>query len=119
MRPERARVRILELAATQLENGEAFHQCQLPDKKGNEAIGGEFNDDPPWLVLSTAAYIRGTGPWKSLIERVPFQDQPSTEVPFTSTFAEAFSTFWTGWGRLVYPSSGGLERLSQPEHLLR
>jgi len=56
--PQRARQRILDLAATQLPNGGAYHQYQPLTKRGNNDIGSNFNDDPLWLVLSTAAYLR-------------------------------------------------------------
>ena len=56
--PERARERILDLASTQLEDGGAYHQYQPLTKRGNNEIGGGFNDDPLWLILSTAAYIK-------------------------------------------------------------
>lgn len=58
--PERARQRILDIAATQLSDGTCFHQYQPLTKKGNADIGGGFNDDPLWLILSTCAYIRET-----------------------------------------------------------
>ncbi len=46
MIPERARERILDLAATQLESGGAYHQYQPLTKRGNAEVGGNFNDDP-------------------------------------------------------------------------
>jgi cellobiose phosphorylase len=49
--PERARERILDIAATQFEDGGAYHQYQPLTKRGNDAIGGNFNDDPLWLIL--------------------------------------------------------------------
>ena len=58
--PQRARERILDLASTQLEDGGAYHQYQPLTKKGNNEIGGNFNDDPLWLISSTAAYIKET-----------------------------------------------------------
>jgi cellobiose phosphorylase len=81
MLPERSRQRILDLAATQLENGGAFHQYQPLTKKGNHAIGSNFNDDPLWLVLSTAAYIKETGDWGILEAEAPYENQPGTEKP--------------------------------------
>jgi len=81
MVPERARERILDLAATQLENGGAYHQYQPLTKRGNDAVGSNFNDDPAWLVLSTAAYLRETGDWSILDEPVPYENQPGTETP--------------------------------------
>ena len=68
MIPDKARARILELAATQLSDGGAYHQYQPLTRKGNNDIGGEFNDDPLWLVLSTVAYIKETGDYSILDE---------------------------------------------------
>lgn len=70
--PERARERILDIAATQFEDGNAYHQYQPLTKKGNFDIGGGFNDDPLWLILGTAAYIKETGDYTILDEPVAF-----------------------------------------------
>lgn len=70
--PDRARERILDIAATQLEDGGAYHQYQPLTKKGNNEIGGGFNDDPLWLILSVAAYIKETGDYGILDEQVAF-----------------------------------------------
>jgi cellobiose phosphorylase len=72
--PERARERILDIAATQFEDGGAYHQYQPLTKRGNDAIGGNFNDDPMWLILSTSAYIKETGDYTILEEQVPFDN---------------------------------------------
>ena len=82
--PERARQRILDLAATQMRSGGAYHQYQPLTKRGNDAIGGDFNDDPLWLVLSTAAYIKETGDWGILDEMVPYENAPGSEQPLYS-----------------------------------
>ncbi|MBN1556540.1 MAG: glycosyl transferase [Lentisphaerae bacterium] len=75
--PDRARRRILDIAATQLEDGSAYHQYQPLTRRGNAEIGGHFNDDPLWLILSTSAYIKETGDWAVLDEPVPFDHDPS------------------------------------------
>jgi cellobiose phosphorylase len=80
MIPERARERILDLAATQLETGGAYHQYQPLTKRGNDAVGGNFNDDPLWLILSTVAYIKETGNFSILTEEVPYDNKPGTET---------------------------------------
>ena len=72
--PDRARERILDLAATQFEDGGCFHQYQPLTKKGNDAVGGDFSDDPLWLILSTAAYIKETGDYSILDEMVPYRN---------------------------------------------
>ena len=79
MIPGWARERILDLAATQLPNGGAYHQYQPLTKRGNNDVGSGFNDDPLWLVLSVAAYLKETGDWKILDEPLPFDNLPGTE----------------------------------------
>jgi cellobiose phosphorylase len=80
MAPARARQRILDLAATQLETGGAYHQYQPLTKRGNNDIGSGFNDDPLWLILGVAAYLKETGDWSILDEMAPFDNQAGTEA---------------------------------------
>ena len=75
--PEKAKERILDIAATQFEDGGAYHQYQPLTKRGNNEIGGNFNDDPLWLILSTSSYIKETGDWSILDEQVPFDNDQS------------------------------------------
>ncbi len=70
--PDRARERIIDIASTQFEDGGCYHQYQPLTKKGNNEIGGGFNDDPMWLICGTAAYIKETGDYSILDEQVPF-----------------------------------------------
>ena len=81
MIPERARGRILDLAATQLSSGGAYHQYQPLTKRGNDAVGSNFNDDPLWLVLAVAAYLKETADFNILDELVPYENTPGTETP--------------------------------------
>ncbi len=81
MVPARARERILDLATTQLETGGAYHQYQPLTKRGNHEIGSNFNDDPLWLVLAVAAYLKETGDWSILDEPVQYENRPGTEQP--------------------------------------
>ena len=74
--PERARERILDIAATQFRDGGCYHQFQPLTKKGNNDIGGGFNDDPLWLIAGTAAYIKETGDFGILDEKVPYDCNP-------------------------------------------
>ncbi len=78
MMPDRARARILDLASAQLVSGGAYHQYQPLTRRGNDEIGSGFNDDPLWLILSAAAYIKETGDWEVLEERVAYGDEPRT-----------------------------------------
>jgi cellobiose phosphorylase len=75
MIPERARERILDIAATQLSDGTCYHQYQPLTKKGNAEIGGDFYDDHLWLVLSTCAYIKETGDLSILDEGCGYADK--------------------------------------------
>ena len=77
--PDRARQRILDIAATQFEDGSAYHQYQPLTKKGNLDIGSGFNDDPLWLIAGTAAYLKETGDFSILDEMVDF-DNDSTKA---------------------------------------
>ena len=79
--PQRARERILDIAATQLPDGSAYHQYQPLTKRGNADIGGGFNDDPLWLVAAVAAYIRETGDEGILREACPFDNDEGLAAP--------------------------------------
>ena len=90
MIPQRARERILDIAATQFPDGSAYHQYQPLTKKGNLAVGSGFNDDPLWLIAGTDAYLRETGDWSILNEPVPFDTQPGTEQPLLEHLRRSF-----------------------------
>ncbi len=77
--PSRARERILDIAATQFPDGGCYHQYQPLTKRGNDGIGGGFNDDPLWLLFGTIAYLKETGDFSILEEMVPFDNVPGTE----------------------------------------
>jgi cellobiose phosphorylase len=77
--PDRARQRILDLAATQLPSGGAYHQYQPLTKRGNHDIGSDFNDDPLWMVLSVAAYLKESGDWNILDGFVQFDNKSGSE----------------------------------------
>ena len=72
--PERARERILDIAATQFPDGSAYHQYQPLTKRGNLDVGSGFNDDPMWLVAAVAAYLKETGDFSILDEKVAFDN---------------------------------------------
>ncbi len=81
MVPERARERILDIASTQLPNGGAYHQYQPLTKRGNNDVGSNFNDDPLWLILGVAAYLKESGDWSVLDALVPYDNAAGTETP--------------------------------------
>jgi len=90
MVPARARERILDLAATQLPTGGAYHQYQPLTKRGNNDVGGNFNDDPHWLILGVAAYLKETGDWSILDEPVPYDNHPGSEQPLYEHLERSF-----------------------------
>jgi len=81
MVPGRARERVLDLASTQLESGGAYHQYQPLTKRGNNDVGSNFNDDPLWLIVGVAAYLKETGDWSILDAPVPYDNRPGSETP--------------------------------------
>ena len=89
--PERARQRIIDIASTQFEDGSAYHQYQPLTKKGNAEIGGDFNDDPLWLILSVSAYIKETGDWGILDESVPYDNDESKATDLFGHLSRSFS----------------------------
>ena len=88
--PDRARERILDIAATQFEDGSAYHQYQPLTKKGNSDIGSGFNDDPLWLIAGTAAYIKETGDYTILDEMTPYDSDPSKATDFMEHLRRSF-----------------------------
>ena len=122
MVPERARERILDIAATQFPDGSAYHQYQPLTKRGNNDVGSGFNDDPLWLILGVAAYIKETGdagdPRRA--------GRRSTTRPGTETTAvrapRALVRLHARAPRPARPAADRarrLERLPQPQLLLR
>ena len=88
--PDRARERILDIAATQFEDGSAYHQYQPLTKKGNSDIGSGFNDDPLWLIAGTAAYIKETGDYSILDETTPYDSDASKATTFMEHLRRSF-----------------------------
>lgn len=88
--PKAVRERLLDLSATQLSDGSAYHQYQPLTKKGNAEIGGNFNDDPMWMILGSANYIKETGDWSILDEIVGFDDNPDAQATHFEHLTLAF-----------------------------
>ena len=88
--PDRARERLLDIAATQFEDGSAYHQYQPLTKKGNMDIGSGFNDDPLWLIAGCAAYIKETGDFSILDEQVDFDNDPTKAQPLMEHLKRSF-----------------------------
>jgi len=88
--PERARERILDIAATQFPDGSAYHQYQPLTKRGNFDVGSGFNDDPLWLIFGAAAYIKETGDVSILAEQVAFDNDESLAEPLMEHLRRSF-----------------------------
>ncbi len=91
--PERARERILDVAATQFPDGSAYHQYQPLTKRGNLAVGNGFNDDPLWLIYAVANYIKETGDFSILSERVDFDNDPALADSMAEHLRRSFRFF--------------------------
>ena len=104
--PERARERILDIAATQFEDGSAYHQYQPLTKKGNMDIGSGFNDDPLWLIAGCAAYIKETGDFSILDEQVDFDNDPTKAQPLMEHLKRSFDFTVTHLGPHKLPLIG-------------
>ncbi|HAU87224.1 MAG TPA: glycosyl transferase [Lachnospiraceae bacterium] len=88
--PDRARERIIDIASTQLQDGGAYHQYQPLTKRGNDAIGGNFNDDPLWLILAVVAYVKETGDYSILDVMTPFDNDMSVATPLKDHLKRSF-----------------------------
>ena len=106
MIPQRARERILDIAATQFPDGSAYHQYQPLTKKGNLAVGSGFNDDPLWLIAGTDAYLRETGDWSILDESVDFDNDPSLAQSLLEHLRRSFAYTRTHLGPHGLPLIG-------------
>ena len=104
--PERARERILDIAATQFEDGSAYHQYQPLTKKGNLDIGSGFNDDPLWLIAATSAYLKETGDFSILDEMVPFDNQVEKAQPLYEHLRRSYEYTATHLGPHKLPLIG-------------
>ena len=104
--PERARERILDIAATEFEDGSAYHQYQPLTKKGNLDIGSGFNDDPLWLIAAVSAYLKETGDLTILDEMVDFDNHPEKAAPLYEHLRRSFTYTKTHLGPHDLPLIG-------------
>ena len=104
--PHRARQRIIDIASTQFPDGGCYHQYQPLTKRGNNDIGGGFNDDPLWLIFGTVAYIKETGDFGILNEPVPYDNQPGSEAPLMEHLRVSFNHVVENLGPHALPLIG-------------
>lgn len=104
--PARARQRIIDIASTQFSDGGCYHQYQPLTKRGNNDIGGGFNDDPMWLIFGTVAYLKETGDFSILDEAVPFDNQVGTEKSLFHHLTVSFNHVIENLGPHLLPLIG-------------
>lgn len=104
--PDRARERILDIAATQFEDGSAYHQYQPLTKRGNAAVGGNFNDDPMWLVQSVTIYVKETGDFSILEEQVAYDNDDSKATTLFEHLTRSFNFITRNLGEHGLPLIG-------------
>lgn len=102
----RARQRIIDIASTQFSDGGCYHQYQPLTKRGNNDIGGGFNDDPMWLIFGTVAYLKETGDFSILDEAVPFDNQAGTEKSLFHHLTVSFNHVIENLGPHLLPLIG-------------
>jgi len=104
--PSRARERIIDIASTQFPDGGCYHQYQPLTKRGNNDIGGGFNDDPMWLIFGTVAYIKESGDFSILDEKVPFDNKPGSEKSLFHHLTVSFNHVIENLGPHMLPLIG-------------
>jgi len=104
--PARARQRIIDIASTQFPDGGCYHQYQPLTKRGNNDIGGGFNDDPMWLIFGTIAYLKETGDFSILDEPVPFDNQEGSEKSLFHHLTVSFDHVINNLGPHLLPLIG-------------
>lgn len=104
--PARARERLLDLAATMLRDGGAYHQYQPLTKMGNHELGTNFNDDPLWMIYAVAAYIKETGDVAVLDEIVPYENKAELSASMLDHMKRAFDHVCTKTGPHGLPLIG-------------
>jgi cellobiose phosphorylase len=75
--PVKAKKLIHDLAKNQFKNGTAYHQFF---RLSGEGDGTGYSDDALWIILSTTAYLKETGDFKMLNEKVAWADGGSATM---------------------------------------
>ncbi|MDD4953483.1 MAG: glycosyl transferase [Candidatus Omnitrophica bacterium] len=73
----RVRQRIIDLAKNQFKDGSAYHQYSPLTKKGDKT---GYSDDHLWLIVSTAGYLKESGDFAFLNEKIAFADGTSASL---------------------------------------
>ncbi len=103
---DRVRQRLIDVAATQFEDGGAYHQFQPLTRRGNADAGTNFNDDPLWLILGVSAFVKETGDWSFLDQMVPFNHDPAKAAPMFEHLRRSFRHVTENLGPHLLPLIG-------------
>ncbi len=87
---DKAKQRLYDVAATQMADGSCYHQFQPLTKRGNADIGGDFNDDPVWLIIGVAGYLKETGDFAFLRESIPFDSDETNRASLYEHLKRSF-----------------------------
>jgi cellobiose phosphorylase len=86
VKPDLAKERIKELFSIQLANGSAMHQFNPLTMEANAGDSREeadrpnyYGDDHLWIVLALCWYLKETGDFDFLQEKVPYYKDPKSE----------------------------------------
>lgn len=86
--PEEAKVFLATLLSFQKQDGSAMHQFNPLTLEGSEGDSLEledryhyYSDDHLWLVLATAAYLKETGDFAFLDQRIPYYEKDKSGAP--------------------------------------
>ncbi len=98
--PKRVHQRLVELLRGQLADGSAMHHLSpLEWTQGPHNVPAPatvFSDDHLWMLLSVPAYIRETGDWSFLDEKIPYADRGEATV--YEHLKQALEFSWTKKG---------------------
>jgi len=95
--PGRVKTRIKELASNQFKNGSSYHKFFPLTKTGEK---GGYSDDPLWLILATAGYIKETNDLAFLREKVKYID--GAPAPMYEHLKKAIDFVYTEKGPLGF-----------------
>ncbi|RCX17547.1 cellobiose phosphorylase [Anaerobacterium chartisolvens] len=104
--PDRARERILDLASVQVDGADACNRRQTLAAEENNEVSGELDLHPLWLILSTSAYIKETGNFDILEEKVPSIDDRRKAISLFGHLTKAFYSTAHNLGPNGFPVVG-------------
>ncbi|MBN2795708.1 MAG: glycosyl transferase [Clostridia bacterium] len=87
-KPEEAKVLLRTILSMQRINGSSYHQynpksleASVGDAHEDEALPDYYGDDHLWPILAVCEYLKETGDYKFLEEKLPFYEKDKTGIP--------------------------------------